>query len=190
MSPDFKSRSREVMTLKNIARDSELLRELYELYEKDMMHICLSVLHDRNSAEDALHDSFIKLIKCRDSITDINSEKCKRFVLKTARNTAIDLYRRKRKESSHVEELSNDDFWDVIVTEQDSLTAHEIDLLRSLEPKYRIVMELTYIDGLTSKEIAAVLKVSESCVRKRVERAKAKLAKELSCENRLQEDKM
>ena len=153
MSPDFKSISREVMDPKSSTRDSELLSKLYELYEKEMFHICLSVLHDRYSAEDALHDSFIKLMKYRDKIVDISSEKCRRFVLKTARNTAIDLYRYKKKESSHVEELSKDDFWDVIVTEQDSLTAHEIDLLRSLEPKYRIVMELTYIDGLTSKEI-------------------------------------
>ena len=38
--------------------------------------------------------------------------------------------------------------------------------------KYFFIMKCLFFDGLTVKETAAVLKISEACVRKRCERAR------------------
>ena len=163
-------------TKKNIS-DTEKIALVYKLYEEELFRICLSILRDRYNAEDALHESFLRIIRYRDRIGDPMDEKCRRFVRKTAKNTAINMYRKKAKEASYVDGLPEtdiaDDSFDVDGTV--SLTLTEKNLLSSLDDKYRLVIEYICIDGMSTKECAAVLKVSEACVRKRLERAKKHL---------------
>ena len=42
--------------------------EFYERYRHIMLHVALSVLHDRSLAEDAVHDAFLRIIKDRKSV--------------------------------------------------------------------------------------------------------------------------
>jgi RNA polymerase sigma-70 factor (ECF subfamily) len=48
-------------------------------------------------------------------------------------------------------------------------------LLSSLNEKYRIVMELYYVDGFSTKEIAFMLRITESNVRSRMNRGRKQL---------------
>ncbi|MBR6807086.1 MAG: sigma-70 family RNA polymerase sigma factor [Clostridia bacterium] len=157
--------------------DTEKIALIYELYEKELFRICLSVLRDRYNAEDALHECFLKIIRYRDRICDPASEKCRRFVRKTARNTAINMYRQMAREATYVEGLPE---WDTADNSFDmdtlaSLTLTEKQVLCSLGQKYRQVVKYICLEGLPVKECAAILKLSEVCVRKRLERAKKQI---------------
>ncbi len=55
--------------------DAEKIALVYELYEEELFKICLGILRDRFSAEDALHESFLRIIRYRDRIDDPCSEK-------------------------------------------------------------------------------------------------------------------
>ena len=164
--------------------DAEKISIVYELYEEEMFKICLGILRDKFSAEDALHESFLRIIRYRDRIGDPSDEKCRRFVRKTAKNTAINMYRKKAKESSYIGELPEKDIADESfeMNGSISLTLTEKQLLSSLDVKYRTVVVYICLEGMTTKECAAILKVSEACVRKRLERARRLISKKLSKE--------
>lgn len=157
--------------------DTEKIGLLYELYENDMYRVCISILGDSYLAEDALHDSFLKLIRRRGSITDPMSDKCKRFAMKTAKNTAIDMYRRRKREINYYEGIPEEDIASGFNVEDVYMTLiePEKELIASLGVKYRNVVECICVQGLNTKETAAVLMISEPCVRKRLERARRML---------------
>ncbi len=168
--------------MSNRLSDADKVELLYELYEKDMFRICVSVLRDPYEAEDALSECFVKLIKARDKIDDPRSQSCKRFAMKTAKNTAIDVYRKKSKEREHVGEMpEKEPTCDAVDTVFDTFSVAQIyELIDTLSPKYRAVIECICFEKLSVCETAAVLRISEACVRKRLERARAKLTGSLN----------
>lgn len=174
MESGSKSDFWEVSFTKRNLSDTEKIALVYELYEEELFKICLGILRDRFSAEDALHESFLRIIRYRDRIGDPASEKCRKFVRKTTKNTAINMYRRKSKESSYVGEMPESDIPDekYDLENNSSLTLSEKRILSFLDEKYRTVVECICLEGMTAKECAAILRVSEACVRKRLERAK------------------
>ena len=172
-------------SLSNRLSDADKVELLYELYEKDMFRICVSVLRDPYEAEDALSECFVKLIKARDKIDDPRSQSCKRFAMKTAKNTAIDVYRKKSKEREHIGEMpEKEPTCDAVDTVFDTFSVAQIyELIDTLSPKYRAVIECISIEKLSVCETAAVLRISESCVRKRLERARSKLTEGLKADS-------
>lgn len=157
--------------------DTEKAALLYSLYEEEMYRVCYAILNDRYAAEDAVSESFLKLIKKRDSIIDPRADSCRRYAIKTAKNTAIDIYRRNSREREMCTELS-------CLTDNELSTSSSVDelepfyisgMLDRLTKKHRDVIECICVSGLTVRETAAVLKISEACVRKRLERARRQL---------------
>lgn len=165
--------------MKTQQSDLKKFEILYELYENEMFRICLSILKNFHLSEDALHESFLKLMRHRDKIGDPSSNKCRHFVIVTTKNTAIDMYRKHKKENNFIKDFPENDVSDASAdfSDVEGIDFSKWNILRSLDIKYRTVIEYICIDGLTVKECAAVLMESESCVRKRLERGK-KLLKE------------
>ncbi|MBQ4165213.1 MAG: hypothetical protein IJD85_02720, partial [Oscillospiraceae bacterium] len=81
--------------------DADKVALIYDLYEQEMYRICFAVLREVHMAEDALSESFIKIIRKRDRIEDVRSEDVRRFVVKIAKNTAIDMYRKNAKDRKY-----------------------------------------------------------------------------------------
>lgn len=74
---------------------AELVEQLYSEYQGFMYHISYSMLHDRQLAEDAVHECVIRLMRAR--ALDINSVKdssTKSLVRITAQNVSARLYRK------------------------------------------------------------------------------------------------
>ena len=161
-------------TLKCQMSESEKAELLFALYEQEMYRVCLAILGDPYTAEDAVSESFLKLLKNRDRIADPRDDSCRRYVIKTAKNTAIDMYRKKAREREILEDLPENQVSDVPLTDDMSPIDTE-DVLERLSKKYRDVIVCMCINGLTVRETSAVLKVSEACVRKRLERARHQL---------------
>ena len=148
---------------------------LYELYEQPMFRIAFRILDDEYAAEDAVHDAFVKLIANRDRIGDVTSTKTQAYAKAAVKSAAIDIYRKRRRETEHTAVVEEERFsWT-----HDTDARYVIDLLPE---KYAKVVRYRFIEGLSTAETAAVLSGTESCVKKRVERARKLLAENIENE--------
>lgn len=156
-------------------KKADVIEALYALYEQKMYYESYRVLRDEYLAEDAVQEAFLRLIRNRDKLDDANSPAVRRYVYKTVRCAALDIYRKQKKSRENICE------WDEKAEKVCYEERFDINVLPSalngLPQKYFFVIKCLFLDGLTVKETAAVLKISEACVRKRCERAR-KLLKE------------
>ncbi len=163
------------------------IEQLYTLYEQKMYVIAYSILNNSWQAEDAVSEAFIKVIKNLHKIKDVESEKTKKYIIRVIQNTAIDLYRRNQRESTVFTVVSDEeqgkiaDKENAIETMLQAIEGKEQlnHLLSKLPEKYREVMLYRSVHEFSVKETAAVLDISDNLVRKRYERARNMLMKEL-----------
>ena len=148
---------------------------LYEQYRKLMKYIAFGILHDEYLAEDAVHDTFLKLTKYLDNIEDTRSSKTKSFIVIITESVCKDMYaKRKHEQTSSFDEaeavLIQEDFF--LQRDNRAVIASKI---KQLPEMYRSILILRYIHGYNSKEIADILNLNDGIVRKRLERARREL---------------
>ncbi len=164
------------MLLKEEA-DRIKLEQIYEKYKNRMFVSAYRILGDPHKAEDAVHDSFIAISRNLDKITDIDSVSTASYLIKAAKNTALN----QRKKSfyeipSYVsdEDMSADeDTLENICTQENYRII--VDGILSLEEKYRDVLSLYYLNELSVSEIADLLSRKENTVRQQLARGRRKL---------------
>lgn len=157
--------------------DGEKLKRLFDLYEKKMYRTAFQILKDAGQAEDAVQDAFIKVMSYLDKIKDPEASDTKHYMVRVIRSSAIDIYRKNQKDLDKLLWDPEDIFKDQMSFEDKNLVQIENrsiikHMLAALSPKYREVLELKHYFGLSHREIALLLGVSENVVSKRYERAK------------------
>lgn len=82
---------------------------IYRTYRKRMVLTADSVLHNKDDAEDAVHDTFIKIARNMKSIDDPESDKTLSYVIKATRNNAINLLNKnnRRNELIQIDDVEN-----------------------------------------------------------------------------------
>ena len=137
------------------------------------MKVALNVLKDTFLAEDAVHESFIKIAKNMEKIGEIDATATKRYLLTIAKNATIDIYRKRNHQFQreiYVDELEE---CNVPVTYAETDVDDGIlDILRRLPVKYRGVFLLKYSGNMDNDEIAKVLNITEGTIRQRLSRGK------------------
>ncbi len=150
--------------------DNDIIEALYKLYEQSMYREAYKILRDEYLSEDAVQEAFLRLIRHRKKIADPVAPTTRRYVYKTLKSAALDIYRTQKKQRDNCCELNE------TVENTYADVSSEIDtpllLVSELPNKYASVMRCLFFDGLTIRETAAVLMISEGCVRKRCERAR------------------
>ncbi len=150
--------------------------EIYKKYGKLMKYVAYNILRDDSLAEDAVHNAFLKLIKYIDRIDEVNCHKTKSFVVIITESVSKDMYVKRKREAT----LSIDDNEQEMVVEPpdyDSLDTHIIaDAIGKLPEIYRDALVLKYVHQYKDAEIGDLLGISPTAVRKRLQRAKEKLA--------------
>ena len=162
--------------------NEDIIDALYRLYEQTMYFAAYGILHDEYLAEDAVHEAFVRLIRSREKIANADSPATRRYVYKTLKSAALDLYRRQKKQRENCtvldETVENTYAFEAMYCDM------PFELIAEIPPKYASVMRCLFIDGLNIRETAAVLKISENCVRKRLERARKLLKTALTNKER------
>lgn len=152
------------------------LEEWIDRYGDEILRLCLAYLGDRQLAEDAFQETFLKAWKARETFRKESSEKT--WLSHIAVNTCRDLLRsgwlRMRRKSRPFEELADSPSPAQPWEEGPVRTA-----VLELAGKYREVILLYYDQNMTIAEIAQLLHVNENTVSTRLRRARAKLAKRL-----------
>ena len=168
-------------------KDSELIEEYYSAYEQKIFRLTNAILRDTWQAEEAVQETFLKIIRHRDIVRRMAEEKRSAYITRTAKNIAIDMYRKNRKDAETLCTFSgNDDSGDMFEnmiwqigekSEQHEMT-EEVenrqileDILDRLSDDDALVLRLRGMRQLSVRETAAVLNISEDAVRKKYERA-------------------
>ena len=159
--------------------DRDKFTILYEKYSKLLKYVAFQKLHDDQLAEDAAHNAFLNIIKNFHMVGDPNSHKTRRLLVVVTENAAIDILRKQKK----YPQSSFDELEPVLGREQDLLDKIAVrelmDMIAALPDIHRIALELRVFQGLSEKQIAAILDISYEAVRKRLERARAMLMQQM-----------
>lgn len=155
--------------------DKDIIEALYMLYEQAMYFEAYKILRDDYLAEDAVQEAFLRLIRHRKKIADPKAPATRRYVYKTLKSAALDIYRGRKKQRDNCCEF--DDAIENTYADIPSDIEKPIAMISELPEKYACVMRCLFLDGLSIRETSAVLRISESCVRKRCERGR-KILKE------------
>jgi len=128
---------------------------------------------DQQDAEDALHNAWLRLDTFRRTHQVDNAEA---FLARTARNVAIDSYRRqslfsdKPLEDGAIEMSDPFPLQDEVIEVRNRLQRVKEGLAK-LPPRTREVFEMHRLDGLKYREIAKQLGISQSAVEKHIAKA-------------------
>ena len=156
--------------------DKNIFTALYEQYENSMYNIAYSILRDRYLAEDAVHDAFLKIIKYISAISEVNCHKTKALIVTIIKSTAIDIYRKQRRQSLVEEDIlskevdSNELPLEQIISEENYNEL--LRKLKDLKKAYLEVILLKYHYHYSDSEISQILCISNSAVRKRLSRVR------------------
>lgn len=158
--------------------ENELIR-LMELYEKDVLRLCCTLLKDFSMAEDATQETFLKVYKSLKSFRGECSEKT--WIIKIAIHTCKDIQRSAW--FRHVDHrITVESLPEPIIPS----TQENTDLLKAiytLSMKERQIVMLYYYEGMTLEEVSQIMRVSSAALSKRLKRIRIRLQQHMKGNN-------
>ena len=166
--------------------DAEALGELYEAYAHRMRGVCRRYINDKQTVEDVVHDAFVIIFTSFDRLR--NPQRAESWMMAIVRNVAS-------KCKDHLDalpavSLEETDGAELLAAEDDgvSLPSEEKDvrgvplsevirMIDKLPEGYGQVFRLSVFEGMTHKEIAALLNIEPHSSSSQLTRAKKMLRK-------------
>jgi RNA polymerase sigma-70 factor (ECF subfamily) len=142
-----------------------LVEDLYEKHSEELARFARSIASNEKEAEDLLQDTFLKALTHLHSLSSLSDYQQRAWLFKVLRNLRYDRFRKQRFEVPMKEqdepEIDTDDYSAVEMEE----------LLQTLPSDLRDVVYKRYWLGLTSKQIAEPLGLSDATIRYRLRTA-------------------
>ena len=160
--------------------EDEALAALVDQYAGALYRVAFSVLRNQADAEDAVQETFVRVLRHRDSLGEVRDHRV--WLIRIVWNIVLDRKRRAktRPETDDVAELARVLPSTGLSAEEIAAAAqhhaHVLACVDKLPAKERQVLMLSAFEELTSVEIASVLGISESSVRSRLFRARNLMA--------------
>ena len=151
--------------------DKSKFEEIYSEYRNLMFFLAHNRLHNKQDAEDAVHQVFVKIAENIQKVEPV-SPKTKRLVVVMIENTVTDMLR-KRSRYSSVEYLEEDRAVPTPELDEENLLDQ---CILKLPEKQRTVIWLKYRDGYSLREIAGLMGITLVWAQKLDQRAKKRLA--------------
>jgi len=163
---------------KCIDNDRKSQKEFYMLTSDKLMNVSRRYTNDINDAKDILQNAYIKIFRSLKTF-DENKGCLDAWLSKIVINEALQLFR-KRKKDSEREKIVGNKFEELSVPEILSRLQAEdlLKLTNKLPEGYKIVFNLSVVEGFNHKDIAQELNITESTSRSQLTRAK-KMLKQL-----------
>lgn len=148
-------------------RDEKAISLLYDNYADTLYGVAYKVVKDEDLAQDIVQESFVKIWKKSDSY-DSTKAKLFTWLFRITRNTAIDKLRSINTKSDKEIQI---DVSDVYNLGEQSIRPEFIDVkenLDKIEPKYRIVLEALFFEGMTQQEASDELDIPLGTIKSRL----------------------
>lgn len=151
----------------------DLFEEKYYKYKDTLYRIAYSYLKNREDSTDCVQDVFMKYL---DSTTKFDNDDGEFYwLIRVTINTSLSYLKTSWKKRVT---LNNE----YVESTNEKIESAEIDykaLITNLPQKYKDVVVLFYWEDFSIKRIADALNISESNVKKRLERARNKMREEI-----------
>lgn len=152
--------------------DMSALTVVYDCMARQMFTLALSILKSYADAEDAMQETFLKVIQSINTYRKNGNARA--WLLSITRNTAIDIMRKKNNslcvEDTAFVSKESKDFAEKIAIE---------DALMTLDREDREIVVLKIVSGLKFREISQLTELPLTTVQKRYQRALKKLKTQL-----------
>ena len=148
--------------------DTQELERLYRLHFRTVWNICLSFLKHPADTEDAVQETFLRLV--RGDVRFQSDEHAKAWLIQTAKNVCRDELRHHRRRELPLEEAQN-------AAAETPWIDETLEAVRALPERYRAAIYLFYYEGLSVEQISRLLDRRENTVRSDLCRGRARMKK-------------
>lgn len=149
--------------------DSAALEDLISYYYPEILRYCLWHAQNKESAEDATQETFLKAIRYMDGYT--HKGQYKSFLYKIAANTCVDMHRRKcNSDVSLEQQLEEYSYAEKGFVEIES-DMQLRQMVAKLPEDLRELIILRYAQELSVKEIAEIIDIPFRTVQSRIRKA-------------------
>lgn len=163
------------------------------LYSGKIYSLALRILNDSQDAEDVLQETFIKAFKALPGFE--GRSKLSTWLYRIATNEALMLVRKRKpnlvlmmdeaEQNSEEEEPDQPEIVDWCCLPEEEMLSTESrkfldEAVQNLSPSLRVVFLLRDVEGLSVKETADTLEISEAAVKTRLLRARLRLREDLT----------
>ena len=166
------------------------VEELFRRYGNDVLRMCNVYLRKQSLAEDAFQDVFVKVMTRSDSYR--GDSDIKYWILSIARNVCLDYLKssymkrtsfmgdlldktkQQSEEKKRIKPLPGNQVEERLIDAMDT-SSPLLDAVQNLPAKYKDVILLRFSFDMDNEAIAKQLGITESTVRSRLMRARAKL---------------
>ena len=147
-------------------KDPDAFGQLVQENLQKMYRIAISILQNEEDAADAIQET---MLKCWQKINQVrNEDYFETWLIRILINQCKDILKCRKRT------VLVDDIPEAAQEDNYPNTAWKA-VLRGLHEKYRIVLELYYVEGFSTKEIATMLHITDASVRTRLVRGRKQL---------------
>lgn len=174
----------ESVLLRQLAEgNEEAFRKLFLAYKDKLYTYICKLSGSAETAEDMVHDVFLKLWEKREALPDIDNLNA--YLYQISRNKSINLFRRMAKETLILSEIGRDEGIPGSLEGENRLIHADVlasirEAVDKLTPQQRQVFLLSRQNGLKINEIARKLGITERTVTNHMSQALRFLREELS----------
>jgi len=162
-----------------ILGDNMAFEKIYQYYRVPVVRFSVSIIKDEQEAENIYHEVFLKILKNRKNIKpELNFNS---YVFTAVKNEIFDYLKALNRNNCLKER-----FWerlqhmenDCDSEKEDNLNKLE-NIIKSLSPKRRQILEMNYFEKKSYNEIADILMISKNTVKNQLVKAKYIIRKEM-----------
>ncbi len=161
------------LSLLDTEEEKTKFEKLYTKYRRLMFCAAYDILNDAQSAEDAVHEAFIRIAENFSKVGEIDCSRTTNFVVIIAKNIARTMLEKEEKwidfgenieivanENTELEAIGNVAFEDMV---------KGIDRLPAV---YKETTMLSWLEGYSIAEVANILNISVNTAKKRIQRGR------------------
>lgn len=167
------------LTILNTDEDKIKFEEMYIKYKQRLFKLSFCILHNKEDAEDAVHQSFLTIANNFGKIKTMSCHEMESYIVIIIRNNSINTYNKNKKNIERCTELDEEQLPIDIDFFEDINYENLVRTISGLSQIYKDVLLLHYVNDFSVREISKMLDISIDNVRKRLERAKRLLKSEL-----------
>ncbi len=151
----------------------------YDLYKDTIYRIAYTYVHNHQDSEDVLQEVFIKYLNSNDLFESLDNEKywLIRVTTNICKNKVTSFWNKKI--------IINENVIDVAQNKDETEKARIYSILTNLPNKYKEPLVLYYYEDFKIEEIAKILKKTTCCIKKRLERGRQMIKKEIEVNEEL-----
>jgi len=149
--------------------DAEAFEQIVSAYMRPALSVAKQMLCDHALAEDAVQESFLRVIRKRQQYVRSSPFSCWFYAI--VRNVCVDMLRRQARRKQVMEEIAAD----APPPTADGNLSEAPELLDGVAHDERNVLMLRIVHGLQFRDVAAALGISEEAAKKRAQRALRRL---------------